>query len=255
MVPVGRVARRWALRISALLVLLAAGRWFFTAPDAPGSAPIADRAAALGAPRPAAALGVQRPAAAEPAGATDAPRPTGPSSPIGADGSPPPPGLSAERWAAVEAELRLRPDGAAERQRLRAYLTWSDDLRRWRLNPADADLARAVEAGLPDRLAQREVSAGEARQIQASLLETLEPDVARRAAALQAWEARVPAAAGPDPRQRAFQQQQAALVAAWQARPVADRDPAVLARQIEQLRRVHFSVPPSAAGASSPSGR
>ena len=224
------------------LPLLWAGRWFFTAPEP------ADRDA----DRAAAAALAQRTAASARAGAAAGTSAVVAAVPAAGNIATPnpaiPPGLTAEQWAALEAEWRARPDGASERQRVLAYLTWSDAMRRWRANPADVDLARSVDAGLPDRLALREVSAGEARQIKAALLATLEPDEARRTAALQAWDATVPAAAGPDARQRSFQKQQAALVAAWQARPVAERDPAALARQIEQLRRTHFS--PVAAGVS-----
>lgn len=142
----------------------------------------------------------------------------------------------------MEAELASHPAPAAERARLVAYFTWSDAVQRWRDARGDAGLARQVAAGLPERLAQREVSAAEARQLQAALLLTLEPDEARRVAALQAFDASLPAPAAPDPRDQAFRKSQAALVAAWQARPAEQRDPAVLARDIEALRRTHFGT-------------
>lgn len=154
----------------------------------------------------------------------------------------PPPGLTAQQWAAVEAELASHPTPAAERARLIAYFTWSDAVQRWRDARGDVALAQQLANGLPERMAQREVSAAEARQLQAALLLTLEPDEARRVAALKAFDARLPAPAAPDPRQQAFQRSQAALVSAWQARPAAERDPAALARDIEALRRTHFGT-------------
>lgn len=152
----------------------------------------------------------------------------------------PPPGLTAEQWSTIEAELAAHPTPAAERQRLRDYFGWSDAVRRWRGARHDFALARQVDAGLADRLARSEVSVPEARQLKAALLQTLQPDEAGRSAALQAFEAGLPASAGPSAQEHAFQQDQAALVAAWQAQPVAQRDPAALTRQLEALRRSHF---------------
>lgn len=159
----------------------------------------------------------------------------------------PPPGVAPEQWAALLAELKGRPDAAAETERLRAYFEWSDAVQRWRGARDDPALAGAVDAGLSARLDRREVSAAEARLLEAALLETLEPDPSRRLAALQAFDAGLPTAAGPDARQRQFQQRQAALVATWQARPAAERDPAALARQLEALRRTHFAQNPASA--------
>lgn len=152
-----------------------------------------------------------------------------------------PPGLTADQWAAVEASLQGRPDAAAERQRLWVYLGWQDAARRWHADPADAGLAAAVLAGLPERLARREVSAAEARQLEATLLATLEPDPARREAALKAFDAARPGPTQPEARDLAFQRAQAAAVAAWSATPAVQRDPAALKNEIDRLRRQHFA--------------
>jgi hypothetical protein len=152
-----------------------------------------------------------------------------------------PPGLTGAQWAAVEASLRGRPEAAAERQRLWAYFSWQDAVRRWRADPAGPALAAAVRAGLSERLARREVSAAEARQLEATLLGALEPDPARREAALQAFDAARPGAEPPDARTLAFQRAQAAAVAAWSATPAAQRDPAALKSELERLRRQHFA--------------
>jgi hypothetical protein len=159
--------------------------------------------------------------------------------------SPVPPGLSAEQWARVEARWQGRPDAAAERDRLYAYFSWQDAARRWRADPTDAVLAAEVRTGLPARLAQREVSAVEARQLEATLLAVLEPDPARREAALKAFDAAQPSAAPPDARTRAFLREQAALVAAWRSTPTAQRDAAVLQTELDRLRRVHFTPTPA----------
>jgi hypothetical protein len=70
----------------------------------------------------------------------------------------------------------------------------------------------------------------------------LEPDETARTAALQAFRDALPKASGPGPAEREFQQRQAAVVAAWQAQPAAQRDPAALQRQLEALRRQHFQT-------------
>lgn len=152
----------------------------------------------------------------------------------------PPPGLTAEQWAQVEARLAGHPQAAAERDRLRRYFAWSDAVQRWRGARQDLALAQQVDAGLPERLAQAEVSAPEARLLKAALLQTLLPDDASRTAALQAFDATLPRPAGPTPRDLEFQRRQSALVAAWQAQPASQRDPAALQRQIDALRRSHF---------------
>jgi tryptophan 2,3-dioxygenase len=130
------------------------------------------------------------------------------------------------------------------RLRLAAYFGWADAVQRWRAAPGDAALARPVDAGLPARLARREVSAAEARQLKAALLQTLAPDDATRAAALQAFDASLPQPLAPDPRQQAFAQAQAAAVTAWQAQPSDQRDPQALAQTLAALRQTHFSDTP-----------
>ena len=222
----------WTLAAASAAAVLWAGRWFFTAPEPASAAPVATAPAR----------------AVDSAGAATAPPPltAAPSQTSGAH----PPGVTAEQWAALEAELRTRPDGSAERSRLIAYFSWADAVQRWRAAPNDAALAAAVDAGLAERLQQREVSAAEARVLKAALLAALEPDETRRAAALQAYDSSLPTPSGPSAREQAFQRQQAALVAAWQARPAAERDAAALTRQLDTLRRTHFAAP--AASSSAP---
>lgn len=171
-----------------------------------------------------------------------------PNRPPGLAAGTPPPGVTAAQWAALVAEHGLRPEGAAEVARLRAYLTWADAVARWRAAPGDAALARAVYDDLPARLAQREVSAPEARVLAAALLQTLEPDPARQATALQTLAQALPPSAAPDPRQQAFLRDQAAVVAAWRAAPPNSRDATALQAQIEALRTRHFA----AQGATAP---
>lgn len=168
-------------------------------------------------------------------------------------GQPVPPGVSAAQWAALQAEMAARPDGAHELRRLADYLVWSDDLQRWRAGRAAPQasaehgaLALRIEAGLEERLLQREVSATEARLIKTALLQARLPDAEQWGDALQRWQAAQPAGAfsqnpQQDPRQAEFQRQQAMLVAAWQAQPAATRDHQALTAQLEALRRSTYA--------------
>ena len=162
-----------------------------------------------------------------------------------------PPGVTGAQWHQLQAELRGRPDGAAELRRLADYFAWSDGLHRLRearRAGAEADalrpLALAVDAGLPMRLRRGEVSAAEARQIKSATLELTLADPSERAIALQRWLAAEAASARPDPRQAEFDQRQAVVVAAWAAKPARDRT--ALERELESLRSQVFGAPPPA---------
>lgn len=179
-----------------------------------------------------------------------APEPTPPPAGVAtAAQAPVPPGVSSEQWAAIEAELARRPDAAAELQRLRGYLEWSDALRRFRdggggaTTPEQLALAREIEQGLGERIRRAEVSAAEARQIESTILALFVPDETERAERLRQWAAAELAPPTPaDPRQESFERRQAEIVAAWGAQPAAARDRAALERDLEALRRQSFAV-------------
>lgn len=167
--------------------------------------------------------------------------------------SPSPPGVSPADWARLAVEFAARPD---ELERLRAHFEFADAVRRLRDGvPGSAGqqaAAREVDAGLPARLAARELSAGEARLLKLAVLEVLQPEPAARTAALARWESDAAAArdrAPAAPAQRAaardaeFLRRQQALVAAWQAQPAAARDPRALERDLERLRRSVYAEP------------
>jgi len=157
----------------------------------------------------------------------------------------PPPGLDAMQWQSLRHELAGRPD---ELRRVVDYLSFSDRLRHFRDDPA-ADrkaLAAEIDRSIDERLRQRELSAGEARLVKIAVLQELLPDDAQRQAALQAWETALRAAEKPDlalaAREADFQRRQAEIVAAWQARPAAQRDPRALERELDALRQSSFST-------------
>lgn len=160
-----------------------------------------------------------------------------------------PPGVTAAQWQQLTAEMQARADGPAELQRLAAYFEWSDLLRRFREARAGGDgaaeLARPVDQGLDERLRQRELSAAEALRVKGAILEATVADATERQQQLKQWAAtRIPSAtatAAADPRQPQFDRSQAAIVSAWSAQPVALRDPAALARQLDALRSQTFT--------------
>lgn len=166
--------------------------------------------------------------------------------------APVPAGVTREQWDALQAEMRGRPDGAAQTRRLVAYLAWSDALRRFRDSRsagASADdllpLALALDDGLPARVRAREVSAAEARQIKSAILDITIADKSQRAGLLQQWLVAEFPASPPDPRQVEFDRLQAPIVAAWSAQPPDARNSAALERDLEAARRQSFSSPSS----------
>jgi hypothetical protein len=178
---------------------------------------------------------------------------TAPATPPPAVASPAadlPPGVSPAQWAAIEAEVAQRPDAPAELQRLRAFLQWSDALRRFREARAggvpDTErlaLAQLLAQGLGDRVRNAEVSAAEARQIESAILALSVADEAERSERLRQWAAaELAPAAAPDPRQAAFERRQVEIVAAWSALPPAARDRAALERELEALRLQSFAA-------------
>jgi hypothetical protein len=177
----------------------------------------------------------------------------------------PPQGLGAEQLQQLRASLAHHPQREAEVARVSAYLQYSAQWQHFterRAAGARADelrpLAAALDAGLAQRLQQREVSAGEALHIKAALLEVLEPDAAQRQAALREWRERHSAAsaagAAPDPQTAAFERRQAEIVAQWRALPPGERDPQRLEAELEALRQSSFAAPPTAPTTTPPAG-
>lgn len=193
------------------------------------------------------------PASATPALAASPPLPApapgpGREAPAAAHGTPR--GMTAGQWQALQSTLAGHPQREAEIARVVGYMAFADDVRRLQAAPPGPDaeaLARGVDAALPLHLARREVSAAEAMRIRQLVLQRLEPDAARQREGLERWRqehlARSPDAAA-DPREAAFLQQQAAVVAAWQAQPEPQRTAQSLESSLEALRRSHFGPPP-----------
>jgi hypothetical protein len=168
----------------------------------------------------------------------------------------PPHGLSPEQWQQLQQALADHPQRDAEMARIGAYMAYMNTAQRFRelrqqaagTPPGEAlqGLARTLESGLQDHLDRGEMTAGEALLLRSATQEVLQPDSALRQQALTLWQqglASAQAARTPDPRETAFAQQQAALVAKWSALPAAQRDPRALEAQLESLRQGIFNPP------------
>lgn len=178
-----------------------------------------------------------------------------------------PRGVSAEQWQQVREALAEHSDRDAELARIGAFLSYQSDVERLRelrergstRSAAETAelraLAQSIDAGLPDRLARNELTAGEALALRSAVLEALQDgdtaspvQVALRQQQLLAWgqdlARRAQAAHKPDLREQRFGAEQAALVAAWQARPEAQRDPRELEQALEALRQRSFPAQP-----------
>jgi hypothetical protein len=161
----------------------------------------------------------------------------------------PPPGVSAEQWLQLQQALRHDPQRQGELARIADYLAFSNRMERFNSlraeripSPELAPLAHQLDRELDLHIDRKELNAGEALLLKSALLSVIEANPERRSTALQAWRAhRAPMSASlDDPRHTAFLQKQASLVAQWQAQPEAQRDPAQLQSQLEQLRLASF---------------
>lgn len=178
------------------------------------------------------------------------------SSPAAGTADQPPYGLSPEQWQQLQQALADHPQRDAEMARIGAYMAYMNTAQRFRELRRQAagappgeelqGLARTLEAGLQEHLDRGEMTAGEALLLRSATQEVLQPDSALRQQALAVWQqglAAAQAARAPDPREAAFAEQQAALVARWSALPPEQRDPRALETQLEALRQGIFNPP------------
>ncbi|HEV8691158.1 MAG TPA: hypothetical protein VGQ91_12730 [Ideonella sp.] len=164
------------------------------------------------------------------------------------------PVLDAAQWNQLQAALADHPQRDAETARVVELLAYQRSVRSLRAQrqsgtaaPALIELARRLDAELPLHLARGEMTGPEAMRLKATLLESLEPDPARRAEALAAWrDAQLQAhPRATDPRDAAFLQAQQALVAQWRATAPPGTPPDGLIAELEALRQRSYAPPPS----------
>jgi hypothetical protein len=157
--------------------------------------------------------------------------------------------LTAAQWRTISERIEPGPGHDLELARIASLMAFQDDvarLRELRDDPAAAEerrrLAREIDAGIELHLARREATGPEAVLLKTAVLAEIEPDAAARAAQLEDFRREIQAENPPasDPRVAAYQRQEAAIVAEWQSGPASQRDPAVLARRLQQLQVAVF---------------
>lgn len=160
---------------------------------------------------------------------------------------PPPAGMTPSQWRDLQDALKDHPGHVAELRRVAAYMAFKDTLARFQTAREQASdgpelqaLAQQLDAELPTHLAQGNLSPAEAHALKGAVLQVLEPDTDRRFERLAQWAQAQPQPQGPavatSPRQEQHTQRQAALLAAWQALPPAQRNPRQLQADLEALR-------------------
>lgn len=164
-----------------------------------------------------------------------------------------PPDVPAEEWHRLKAALPDTPQGRRDLQQAGEYLGYQHRLEKWQqLKGAGGDataraaLAQSLLDELPTHVARRELTAYEAQMLVQTLLQDRIDDPAVLAQAVQAELQKLQAAQpAPAPEQSAqqqarlaaYQQQEAAIVAAWQALPPAQRSQQALESQLDAARR------------------
>lgn len=198
----------------------------------------------------AAADGIIRPMAAG-SGLTPLPAPT-------LDGAPPS-DFTRSEWAALKEAMARTENPEQELARVVAYLRFQRGFERWQGLQGGPDaasrrtLAQQLLDGVPERVRQGEISAGEAMLLQTALLVDIEPDDQARQQRLAQLQAELAAVAPkPDAEQQAreaallaeYKRREAAIVADYQARPENMRNHAQLEEALESARRAVYGGRP-----------
>lgn len=162
---------------------------------------------------------------------------------VGDDGRPS--DFTPEEWAALKDAMAQTPNPRAELERVVKYLRFQKGFEQWQSLQDGPDvltrrkLAEKLMAELPDRVAQVEVTCGEALLLQATLMGDIEPNEGMRQQRLEQMGTKLCEAAPPavaDPRDAEYKRREAAIVAAYQAQPESRRDPAQLSKDLDAAR-------------------
>jgi len=163
--------------------------------------------------------------------------------------------FTAEEWRALKEASASEARPEAELQRLLTYVRFQKRFALWQSLKDSADvaqrraLAQQLLNDLPQRLAQAEVTGGEAEMLAAALISDVEPDEAARRQRMEAYRSTLlEAVPQPDKAQTdrearqlaEYKRREAAIVAEWQARPVGMRDQAALEQALEDARRAVY---------------
>jgi len=162
---------------------------------------------------------------------------------VGEDGRPS--DFMPEEWTALKDAMAQTPNPRAEMERVVKYLRFQKAFEQWQSLQDAPDvvmrrkLAEKLLAQVPERLAQAEVTYGEAVLIQSALLADIEPNEGLRQQRIEQAQAKLSAsvpAAAPDPLVPEYKRREAAIVAAYQALPESRRDPAQLTKDLDAAR-------------------
>jgi hypothetical protein len=150
-----------------------------------------------------------------------------------------------EEWAALKDAMAQTPNPRAELDRVVKYLRFQKGFEQWQSLQDGPDvltrrkLAEKLLGQVPERLAQAEVTYGEAALLQTSLIADIEPNESLRQQRLEQAQAQLAAAAptaSPDVLYPEYKRREAAIVAAYQALPESRRDPGQLTRDLDAAR-------------------
>ena len=249
--------RRWPAVLALGVMALVGGGWMVAegVDSPPAEMPVANQPPvhaepALAAPETS-AVDVASPINAKATGSTAA---ASAAAPV-ATAEVRPAGVSADQWTSLRDSLKDHPQRDAEIRRVAEFMDYMNAAQRFQALQASAhggaelqQLARLLDAGLPTRLQRQEVSLGEARLLKLAITQALEPDASQREVQLAEWRAttaavlaQVATSTAADTRGADYANQQAAVVAAWQALPSNQRDPKQLESQLDTLRAAAFA--------------
>lgn len=163
--------------------------------------------------------------------------------------------LTEEEWTSLQEALRDTPNREQEQARIIEYLRFQKQVQMWQSLRESQDVSKRHDIanellnGIPDRLAKRELNAGEAMMLQAALLEDLVPDAQQRQARLQTekqrlvtqpTEAEIAAQRQEEAMQQTYKRREAEIIAQWQAMPADQRDQRWLETQLDAARRAAY---------------
>lgn len=175
--------------------------------------------------------------------------------PVPDDGTRPP-DFSAQEWATLLSATADEPHPQRELARLVSYLRFQKGFAQWQALQNSPDiagrhrLAEQLLAQLPERVRQGEMGAGEVTLLQQALLADLVPDEAERQQRLALVQADLAKATPPadtaqqaqdEARRNEYKRREAAIVADFQGRPEAQRNPAQLEAALEEARRAVYA--------------
>lgn len=171
-----------------------------------------------------------------------------------ADGRPE--DFTPQDWAALKNAMAKTPNPKAETERVLKYLRFQRGFEQWQSLKGSPDVAHRQELAkrlleqVPERLRQGETSMGEAMMLATALWTDLEPNEdVRKQRIEEAKTILMNAAPKADAEQVAkdasmlaeYKRREAAIVADWQAKPVAQRDQAKLEEALESARRAVYA--------------